>query len=127
MRKGNLVKLNKLECFTRENGGMRQWPLSTSYNDDQLIVQAVRPLTEKELDEWHNSNASKGFNSAGETKLPPTFSLVEVSVNDVLIVERARCRKSFGYTESGGWTKVFNSKTGQSFFIKRNLLEIVSQ
>jgi hypothetical protein len=127
MRKGNLVKLNKSECFTVENGGQRQWPLSTRERDEKSVIEAFCHLTAQELTDWYNSNESKGINSAGESKLPPTFSLVEIHTKDILVVEKARCRKTFGYSTSGGWTQVLNPKTGQSCFIKRNLLEVVSQ
>ena len=127
MRKGDLVKLNKAACFTRENGGNREFSLTHRENDDNQIVDGRRHLTQAEVQEWRESPESKGMNCAGESKLPPTFTFEPIHVDDILIVERARCRASFGWcSPTGGWTKVLKVKTGESLFVKRNLLEKVS-
>ena len=127
MRKGNLVKLNKSTCFTTRNGGSLEYPLTHNMNDDDHVVDGCRHLTPGELKDWRNSDASKGMMDAGESKLPPTCAFVTVHEDDIMIVERARCREAFGYySPTGGWTKVLNPKTGASSYVKRGLLEVFS-
>jgi hypothetical protein len=125
MRKGNLVKLNRTVCFTVRNGGEREFALTNGLNDDRLTVETLRPTTVEEREDWRNSAASKGMNSAGETKLPPLCAVELVHVDDVLILERARCRPLIGWSHRPGMAKVLNPRTGESAFIKRGLLEVV--
>ncbi len=125
MRKGNLVKLNKAVCFTTRNGGEREFVLTNGLNDDRQTVETFRPTTEEERAEWRNSSASQGMTSAGETKLPPQVAVRLLHVDDVLVLERARCRPVLGWSRRPGMAKVLNTTTGESTFIKRELLEIV--
>jgi hypothetical protein len=127
VRKGNLVKLNPANCFTVKNGGMREFPLEHSANDRAQIVDGRRHLTEDEVAEWRDSSVSRGLDSAGESKLPPTCMLIAIHKDETLIVERARCRMSFSYySPTGGWTKVLSTVTGESLYVKRELLEVIS-
>ena len=127
MRKGNLVKLNQATCFTVKNGGEREYPLSHIANDEAGQIEGLRHLTEDEVDMWYNSPASKGMNSAGETKLPPRCKTFAIRKDDTLIVERARCRVSFGYhNPTGGWAKVLNPVSGESLYVKREQLQVIS-
>jgi len=127
MRKGNLVKLNQATCFTTRNGGERDYPLTHSANDEAGVIRGYRHLTEDEVNAWYDSPASKGMDCAGETKLPPRCSISPVHKDDTLIVERARCRVSFSYhNPTGGWAKVLNPVTGESLYVKRELLEVVA-
>jgi len=122
MRKGDLVKLSK-SCFTTRNGGTRDYPLSNHDCDGRRVVMTHRPVTESERAEWRNSDASKGMNSAGETKLPPTCVGVEIHADDNLIVERSRCRVRLGWgNATPGMVKVFNARTGESSYLKRGLV-----
>tara|TARA_B100000131_G_scaffold322798_1_gene378122 strand:+ start:578 stop:958 length:381 start_codon:yes stop_codon:yes gene_type:complete len=124
MRKGNLVKLNSAVCFTERNGGEREFPLINGHCDDLGIIRAARPVTRAETEAWYNSDAAHGMNSAGESKLPPQSVLVEIGRDDVLVVERARCRVRLGYgNATGGYTQVI-TPTGETAFIKRELLEV---
>jgi hypothetical protein len=127
MRKGNLVKLNPATCFTVKNGGLREWPLEHSANDRAQIVDGRRHLTEDEVAEWRNSPDSRGIDDAGESKMPPTCLLTAIHKDEILIVERARCRMSFSYySPTGGWAKVLNTVAGTSLYVKRELLEVIS-
>lgn len=127
MRKGNLVKLNKATCFTVKNGGARDYPLSHSKNDHAGQIEGYRHLTEAEVASWYNSPASKGMTSDGETKLPPRCTTFPIHKDDVLIVERARCRASFSWgNPTGGWAKVLNTHTGESLYVKRVCLEVLN-
>ncbi len=127
MRKGNLVKLNMATCFTVLNGGERDYPLAHPSNDHAGQIEGRRHLTADEVKAWYDSPASKGMNSAGETKLPPRCKIFAIRKDDTLIVERARCRVSFSYNNpTGGWAKVLNPLTGESLYVKRDLLEVIA-
>tara|TARA_R110000851_G_scaffold25240_1_gene72803 strand:- start:12045 stop:12428 length:384 start_codon:yes stop_codon:yes gene_type:complete len=127
MRKGNLVKLNPAVCFTVKNGGQRDYPLSHSANDHAGQIEGRRHLTEDEVNAWYDSPASKGMNSAGESKLPPRCKIFAIRKDDTLIVERARCRVSFSWAgPTGGWARVLNPVNGESLYVKRELLEVIS-
>jgi hypothetical protein len=127
MRKGNLVKLNQAKCFTAKNGGERYSPLSHWANDNSGQIRGLRHLTEDEVTKWRDSPESRGMDDAGESKLPPTCKSIAVHKDEVLVVERARCRMSFNWgAPTGGWAKVLNTNTGDSFYVKRELLEVIS-
>ena len=126
MRKGNLVKLNPAMCFTVKNGGEREYPMDATYNDDAGVVEGRRHLTEAEVDLWY-SHPHRGLNDAGETSLPPRGMIVLMHKDDILIVEQARCRVSFSYHgPTGGWAKLLNTESGESFYVKRDLLKVIS-
>ena len=91
------------------------------------MVQSHRPATEKETHEWYDSDASKGMNDAGESKLPPQCVGVALFRDRVYTVLRARCRVRLGYgNPESGMCKIMCSDTGEITYIKRNLLEVVS-
>lgn len=128
MLKGNLVRLNPTNCFTTRNGGGLEYPLTHRHNDDEGIVDGRRHITEEEREAWYASPESKGMDSAGESKLPPTCVRVPVRKTEILRVERARCRMRFGYgNPTGGWAQVRNIKTDEVFYIKRDHLEVVAR
>ena len=60
MRKGNQVKIKGLYPSCGREGIIEwSWP------------KIYRHVTSEEVQEWRDSDASKGMNCAGETKLPP--------------------------------------------------------
>lgn len=112
MRKGDLVKLSP-SIVDRVAGRMR-----TSYS-------AYRPTTAAEQAAWYESDLSKGLNSAGESKLPPTAKKVEVPLDAFLVVERARCRVRLGWgNPTPGMTQVM-LPNGETAFIDRKHLVVV--
>jgi len=128
MRKGDLVRLNKNTCFTKKSGGKRQFPLSNYHNDSSLAVSASRPITREETDAWYQSDASKGMNSAGESKLPPQSVTVTLYADRVYQVLRARCRVRLGWgNPTPGMAKILCTHTGSEAYVKRDLLEVVGE
>lgn len=124
--KGCLVRLNKSICFTSKNGGMRKYPLTNIHDDDAKIVESRRPTTAKEIAAWRESNASKGINSSGESKLPPRSVYIPVHENSVYIVLRARCQVQLGWgNPTSGLAKILCTKTGEETYVKREFLENV--
>ena len=126
MTKGCLVKLNAAKCFTTDNGGQRErWnPLQGSANDEAGIVDGTRLATAEDYNRWINSDASKGFNDAGETKLSPTCYRVPLHRNKVYTVLRSRCRGHWGYREHAGQALILDTETGHEVYISRDLLEV---
>ena len=102
MRKGNIVKITK------------------------NVVNGLRPLTESEIIEWYNSPASKGINSAGESKLPPTCTSTQIKDTDILVVERARCAVQLTYGRPTPGMTLVLLPSGETTYVKRNLLQIIS-
>jgi hypothetical protein len=121
MRKGMTAKLNIDECFTISAGGRRQFPASSRCDDERGIFSTYRPLTEDEVTEWYESPSSKGMNSAGETKLPPTCVCVEVHSTDTFTILRARCAVWLGYRKTGGMMEV-RLRSGETTYIKRDMV-----
>ena len=91
MRKGDLVML------AEPDGTLRRG-----------MAQVLRHLTDAEVEAWYESDASKGMNSAGETKLPPTSRVVRWQPDDTWTVLRARCAPVFNYRKRSGKAKVMN-------------------
>jgi len=137
MRKGSLVKLSK-SCFTTRNGGSRDYPLSNSYHDERGEVQASRPTTSEERAGWRKDLNDEiaaapqeerfaiACDSAGESRLAPRCVTVTIHRDDVLVVERARCRVSLGWgNPTPGLAKVM-LPNGEEAYLKRELLEVVA-
>ena len=126
LSKGCLVKLDVAKCFTTDNGGDRpRWnPLQGSTNDEQGIVDATRLSNQEDYDRWYNSDASKGMDSAGESKLPPTCFRVPLHRNKVYTVLRSRCRGRWSYREWPGQALILDTETGHEVYIDRDLLEV---
>jgi hypothetical protein len=124
--KGCLVRINADRCFTEENGGQLEYPLTNYYNDEKGIVHATRPVTKEETTDWYESDASKGVTSGGDTKLPPRTALLEVKRDQVYQVLRARCRVSLGYGNPvPGMLQLLDTETGEAAYVKRDWMEAV--
>jgi hypothetical protein len=133
MKKGNLVKLDPNDP---EISQILEWSdmVGKSY-------MASRPATSDEKQEWRNQKrqaikeaSDRGeetfdiaFDSGGEPTLPPQSVSVVLPVDDIYIVERARCQVSLGWGRpSGGMAKILNTRTGESAYVKRTMLKVVS-
>ena len=126
MRKGNLVRLNASVCFTMKQGGKLTYPLSNYVNDEAGTVEGTRLATPEDVQTWRESDASRGFDCAGETKLPPTAYTVTLRRDRVYTLLRARCRPCWSYRSHPGMALVLCTATGNEAYIKRELLEVVS-
>lgn len=124
--KGVLVRLNPEVCFTTREGGGLNYPLTNYGNDKRGIVESARPVTQEETNAWYNSDASKGMNSAGESKLPPQSRYIALHRDRIYQVLRARCRVRLGWgNPTPGMTKILCTQTGEETYVKRDLLEVV--
>ena len=123
--KGTLVRLNVAKCFTTAQGGGLRYPLSNYANDEAGTVQSSRPVTAEETAAWYDSDASKGMNSAGESKLPPQACSVTLYRDRVYTVLRARASVRLGWgNKTGGLTKILCTETGEETYVKRELIEV---
>ena len=125
MRKGDLVRLSP-KCFTTENGGTREFPLSHAANDMAGAADATRIATTADRQAWRESEASNGLDSAGEPKLPPTAYTVKLYRDRVYTLLRARCRPQWSYRKHPGMALVLCTESGEEAYIKRELLEVIS-
>ena len=127
IRKGCLVRLNPQKWFTTAQGGGLRFPLTNYASDEAGVVHSSRPVTAAETAAWYDSDASKGMNDAGESKLPPQASYVTLHKDKVYQVLRARAAVRLGWgNKTGGLTKILCTVTGEETYIKRELLEVVS-
>ena len=123
--KGVLVRLNPEVCFTTKQGGGLRYPLTNYANDEAGTVQSSRPVTAEETAAWYDSDASKGMNSAGESKLPPQSRGVTLYRDRVYTVLRARASVRLGWgNKTGGLTKILCTETGEETYVKRHLIEV---
>ena len=83
-----------------------------------------RYITEDELQFLRNSDASKGMNCAGETKLAPRGSGRYVKEGDTFTIVRARAVNRIGWREIMGCSLI-KSDDGFEYYVKRNLLKRV--
>jgi hypothetical protein len=126
LKKGCLVRLNVEKCFTTKQGGGLEYPRSNYLNDERGTVESHRPVTREETEVWYNSDASKGMDSAGESKLPPQSAYVLLHRDRIYQVLRARCRVRLGWgNPTPGMAKILCTESGEETYIKRNLLEVV--
>ena len=127
MKKGDLVRLNPMKCFSEDNGGGLRWPASTPYLDDRGEFSAHRPITFEEKQKWYDSPHSRGMNDAGETHLPPTSAQVILHRDGIYTVLRARCAPEMHWRKNPGMTHILDTATGEDCFIRRECLEVVSE
>ena len=126
LAKGALVKLNEAKCFTEKQGGGLRFPLTNYATDEKGIVLSARPVTPEETAAWYDSDASKGMDSAGESKLPPQSYTIALQRDRVYTVLRARCRVRLGWgNPTPGMAMILCTETGESTYVKRDLLEVI--
>ena len=123
IRKGDQVRLDASRCFTQKAGGSLNYPMTNWLNDNRGTFAASRPITGEETRDWYDSDVSKGMNSAGESKLPPRAVQVLIHRDRIYQVLRARARVMLGWgNPTGGLTKILCTNTGETAYIKRDLL-----
>jgi hypothetical protein len=124
MRKGNLVRLNIAKCFTTKAGGALRFPLTNYGCDDSGMVEGTRLASASDVEAWRNTDAAKGIDCAGETKLPPTAYGAMLKRDRVYTLLRARCAPIWSYRRHPGHACVLDTETGNHIYVKRELLEV---
>jgi hypothetical protein len=126
IKKGCLVRLNVKKCFTEKQGGGLRFPLTNYINDERGTVESYRPVTPEETKDWYASDAAKGMDSAGESKLPPQSTYVLLKRDLVYQVLRARCRVRLGWgNPTPGLVKILCTETGEETYVNRRLVEAI--
>ena len=84
-----------------------------------------RSLTVEEIATWQHSSASRGLNSAGETKIPPSWERVEVYEGEILVVLKARTRFICSVISKPKCSKVMRVSDGKVFYLERICLKSI--
>jgi len=83
-------------------------------------------MTEEERDAWYEKPGNRGFDSAGESKLPPVSRPVMLHRERTYIVLRARARARLSYgNATPGLAKLLDTVTGDETYVKRHLVEVI--
>ena len=140
IRKGDLVRVNEAVCFTTENGGKREWPLTTGRNDKNRVIQGRYTRTADDDRKWREEKReateeaiargedtfSINFNDAGESRLPGVSVIVDIPAGRVYEVLRSRCRAYLSYgNPTPGLMKLLDTETGREIYVKREYMEAV--
>lgn len=113
MRKGDLVQLDEASCRRIGSWAMRE--------ADTFVAR--RPTTQEEQRAWYGTDAAKGMNDAGESKLPPQSARVRLRYGQAYEVVRARCRVRLGWGNPiPGMVAVQCMETGEVGYLKRDLV-----
>lgn len=135
IRKGDLVMLDPNDP---EISRILDW--DPDRGSESRSYMASRPTTSDEQEEWreHKQLAIKeakengddtfhiAFDDAGESRLAPRSVSVPLPIDEVYIVQRARCRVSLGWGRPyGGMTRILSTKSGEHAYVKRTMLKPV--
>ena len=141
MKKGDLSRLNVDTCFTRKNGGGREYTLTNSRNDDRGVVEGFYILTKEQRDQWQQDKRdaiaaakvagedtfSIAFDDGGESRLCPSEGTAYVYRDKIYPVLRARARAVYNYQRRGGLAVILDTENGREIYVKRDLLETLEQ
>ena len=120
-RKGDLVKLNPVKCFTIESGGELEYPLTHYANDHAGVVDGFYVLTKDERDKL--SYKYTGLDSAGEPKIVPTEGYAPLHRDRFYTVIKARTTASKAFRKIRGLALVLDTHSGKNVYVSRELLE----
>ena len=140
IRKGDLVRVNEAACFTVENGGDREWPLTNRRNDDARVIHGRYKRTAEDDRKWREEKNKRieeakargedtfsiAFDDAGESRLPGLSVYVEIPAGRVYEVLRARCRAHLSYgNPTPGLMKILDTEIGRELYVSRDLMEAI--
>ena len=112
IRKGDLVELDEELCRKRHS------------NYEGIVHVALRPTTPEEQNAWYDTEAAKGMNDAGESKLPPQSAAVKLKFGQAYEVVRARCRIRLNWGRPWPHMAALQCMhTGHVGYIKRELIK----
>ena len=141
MKKGDLVRLNANLCFTRNNGGMREFPITNWYDDNRGVIEGFYILTEEQRDKWHKDKRdaiaaakeagedtfSIAFDDGGESRLCPSEGAIYLRRDRIYHILRSRARAVYNYQKRGGLALVLDTENGKEIYVKRVFLETLQQ
>ena len=119
--------MTKSDSISLKKGQLVAWDPSSDSSPSfiKVLCYGWRPIRSDELTAWYKSDASKGMDDTGETKLPPRNVLIEVRQDRVYEVIRARCTSSRDYYTIPKCAELLCFVTGERFFIERRKLRHV--
>jgi hypothetical protein len=133
MRKGDLVKFNKDNKHVQDEIDRSSFEVISTF-------RTTRPTTLEEKEEWRTDRRqalddaitagedtfSIAFNDAGESRLCPDSTVVDLPIENVFIVEKARCKHptSTGRFASG-FVKIIDTTSGESTYVRKETLEVI--
>ena len=82
-------------------------------------VDGWRRTNDEELSAWRASDASKGMNCAGESKLPPQDTHFDIAEGTIVHVLRARVRARRGYETVSNCMEIM-LPCGEVVFARKN-------
>lgn len=93
------------------------------YADTGVIEtrQIWRKVTDEDMAAWRDSDASKGMNCAGETKLPPQSSYRTPAADEVFRVVRARVKARRGWHEISGCAQIEDADGNLWYAVRTDL------
>ena len=109
LRKGDLVRLTN-------NNMSDTW--------FKAIVRGYRKPTHDEYSEWCADVSNHSLNDAGESRLPPQYTSVDLT-DELYIVVNARAKFPYFRKTIGGCI-IMSPLTGQQLWVERMLFTIVS-
>ena len=85
-------------------------------------IEAWRALTEAELAAWYDSDAAKGMNCAGESKLPPRRKRFELEDGEIVTVLKGRTAWAGDWGRPVRNCAVVMTRLGEVLYTKRQWL-----
>ena len=140
IRKGSLVRVNEAVCFTTENGGERECPLTTGRNDENRVIHGRYIRTAEDDRKWREDKRkateeaiaagedpfSINFDDAGESRLPGVSVMIDIPAGRVYEVLRARCQAHLSYgNPTPGLMKILDTEIGREVYVSRDLMEAI--
>jgi hypothetical protein len=86
-----------------------------------------RQITAAELQAWRDSPASKGYDDAGESKLPPRQTHISCVPGRPYEVVRGRVSASYSYGKRTGCMELQCFATGERFCVGRELFRLFQE
>ena len=95
--------------------------------------RVYRPTTPEERQAWYSwlhaeikAGREVGYDSAGESRLPPMCAVVAAVPDDTFTVVRARCAPLIGWHKQPKSALIRNNRTDEEGYIKRIHLEVIT-
>ena len=86
---------------------------------------AIRATTPEEIKAWEDSDRSKGMTDAGELKLAPRIASIELTSDQEITIERARCSIQLGYSRQEKMTAIKIDGDDRTYYCKRARLTAI--
>ena len=86
------------------------------------VIDGYRPVTHAEISEWKTYALSSPMDDAGESRLPPRYTIDALPAGTLALVIIARVAPILGYTRFPKMTEIFVPSMNNTYFVKRSCL-----